>query len=285
MKRRKRAMGIMALVAGLATAAQATIIRPIWVISEEYAFQTASWTIDNSRMVTPVWEGDTLASALNATHEFGDHLDSSYISTDPGGYPSDFFASLPGGDTAVDLVYDLTGFGDTEFGSILIWNYEYFAGLGNQLRTIEVRVNTEAEGETNFNGTPITITLKPVADGDTDPSNDLGGVNAAQFFSLGPQNGRYVQISLTDNFYELQGNVDTDGGDRVCFGEVRFATETSAPLQPPVISSFSASATLVTNGTTVTLSWSTENEETLTIDPGIGDVTGLTSTQTRSSCL
>ena len=34
MRQRKIAIGIMALVAGLGAAAQATIINPIWVISE-----------------------------------------------------------------------------------------------------------------------------------------------------------------------------------------------------------------------------------------------------------
>ncbi len=47
----------------------------------------------------------------------------------------------------------------------------------------------------------------------------------------------------------------------------------------PVINSFTASETVVSTGQTVTLSWSVGNETGISIDQGIGDVTGLTSTQ------
>lgn len=49
--------------------------------------------------------------------------------------------------------------------------------------------------------------------------------------------------------------------------------------EPPVINSFTVDPPNVDSGSFVTLSWDVENAETLTIDQGIGDVTGLTSTQ------
>ncbi len=56
-------------------------------------------------------------------------------------------------------------------------------------------------------------------------------------------------------------------------------TATGTPAEPAVIQSFGASSTDVLAGETVTLSWATLYEETLTIDQGIGNVFGLTSTQ------
>ncbi|MCK4564304.1 MAG: hypothetical protein KAU94_06500, partial [Verrucomicrobia bacterium] len=48
---------------------------------------------------------------------------------------------------------------------------------------------------------------------------------------------------------------------------------------PPVVQSFTISSTNVLAGSEVTLSWQVDEATTLSIDQGIGDVTGLTSTQ------
>ncbi|MBL8031731.1 MAG: fibronectin type III domain-containing protein, partial [Candidatus Doudnabacteria bacterium] len=62
-----------------------------------------------------------------------------------------------------------------------------------------------------------------------------------------------------------------------------FVLGTQTPLPPPppatlpTISSFTATPTTVTSGTAVTLAWQTNNATTLTIDQGIGTVTGTTS--------
>jgi hypothetical protein len=215
----------------------AEIIRPAVVVSEEYVLNSADDTINNKGMNTPVNNGDTVESALAATHKFSNTYDSSYASTDPGGYPSDFFASLPGGDIDVDIVYDLTGGGNTDIGSIILWQYENSAGgvdrVGNQARTIEIRINTEAQGSATFSGSATTVTLLPVTDGDADPDNDQGGTNSAQLFALDSlENGRYVQLSITDNYYSLQGM--TAGGDRVGLGEVRFTSwQEAVCVNPP----------------------------------------------------
>lgn len=72
-------------------------------------------------------------------------------------------------------------------------------------------------------GPASTVTLLPVTDGDRDAANDMGGLNPAQGFALGALTGRYVKVSITDNYYGLQGM--TGGGDRVGLGEIRFTTE------------------------------------------------------------
>ncbi len=218
-------LGIAGSALGADINPSATIIQPTAVVSEEYVFNSAADTISNDRMATAVNGGDLLTAAIAAEHEFGGTYDGSYVSTDPGGYPSDFFASLPGGDTGVDIVLDLTGGGDTAVAGIVLWQYENNGGgaanVGNHARTIEIRVNTEAEGSATFAGAVTTVTLLPVTDGDEDATNDMGGVNSGQVFALSSAaTGRYVQLTITDNYVDEQGI--TAGGDRVGFSEVRF---------------------------------------------------------------
>jgi chitodextrinase len=53
--------------------------------------------------------------------------------------------------------------------------------------------------------------------------------------------------------------------------------ETPPPAAAPVISAFSAVPATITAGSTATLSWSVSNATSVTIDHGVGDVTGLTA--------
>lgn len=225
-----KCMKYMVAILACAGVANATIIQPTAVISEEYAVNEGAISmIDNARMNTAVNHGDSLASALAATHEYGAIYDGFYNSS-AWGYPSDFFATLPannGGDTDVDFVLDLGS--DQTLGSILLWQNSNNGGgadlVGNHARTIEIRVNTAAQGSGAFAGAATTVTLKPVTDGDADAGNDLGGVNSAQGFALDAlTSGRYVQLSITDNYYDAQG-MSLSSGDRVGLSEVRFASE------------------------------------------------------------
>jgi len=235
---RGRAMKLMTLIGAalvlVTTSAAGSVITPAEVISEEYVFNSAVNTINNVGMITPVYHGDDTAAALDAVHVHHGGYTGSFATTAPGGGGSDFFASI-GGDTAVEIVYDLTGGGDTPVDSMLVWQYENSGGgpdrVGNHARTIEIRINTEADGSTQFGGPPITVTLLPVTDGDADAANDLNGVNSAQAFELGELSGRYAKVSINDNYYGLQGMVG--GGDRVGLGEIRFAS-VELRVAPPV---------------------------------------------------
>lgn len=212
------------------------VIQPKAVVSEEYVFNSAVNTINNHRLSQAVNDGGAVASALSAIHGYGGIYNGSYASTAPGGRDADFFEYI-GNDTDVDIVYDLSGGGDLDIGSVIFWQYENSGSgdgteVGNHARTIEIRINTEAQGDADFLGAATTVTLLPVVDGDTDPDNDMGGVNSAQFFALDSlDHGRYVQLSITDNYYGLQGM--TGGGDRVGLGEVRFAALQSYCVNPP----------------------------------------------------
>jgi len=229
----KQTLLFFALLILLTVPTRAEVIQPVAVISEEYVYNSADHTIDNSGMSNPVVGGETPGSALDATHVFHGGYSVSYASTAPGGTGSDFFASI-GSDAAAELVYDLTGGGDTTFSGVIFWQYENSGGgaarAGNLTRTIEIRTNTESEGAALFVGPFQTVTLLPVTDGDTDATNDMGGRNSAQGFALGETSGRYVHIAITDNYFGIQGM--TAGGDRVGLGEIRFATE---PIPPRVL--------------------------------------------------
>ncbi len=231
-----------------------TVIQPTAVISEEEAFNSATTTIDNTRMITAVNDGDAMTTAVLAEHEFGTTYDGSYVSTDRNGGDAGAFFDGTGTDP-VNIVYDLTSGGDTSLDSILMWNYENRAAsgakAGNQLRTVEVRINTEAEGSVAFSGAATTITLKPGRDGDADPSNDMGSVNLPQVFTLGSQSGRYVQLSLTENYTGYQGI--TGGGDRVGFAEVRFA-EGAGVVTDPI-----GAISIANAAPGVAISWDTSN--------------------------
>lgn len=223
---------ILVTIALASSVASAAILTPHSLISEEYVFNSAANTINNVGMNTPVNQGDGVVSALGSTHIYHGGYAGSFATTAPGGGSSDLFASI-GTDQAVELVFDLTGGGDAPADSVLFWQYENSGGgpdkVGNHTRTVEIRFNTEAEGSVLFAGPPVYVTLLPVSDGDTDSGNDLGGINSAQVFPLGNQSGRYVQISITDNYYQVQGMVG--GGDRVGLGEIRF---TSSGVQETV---------------------------------------------------
>ncbi len=157
----------------------------------------------------------------------------SFVTTNPGG--TDDFYNYIGSDTDVDILLDLTGGGDATIRGFLLWQYQNNGGgtsrAGNALRNVEIRVNTEAQGTNSFSGTAVSLSIKPVVDGDTDDSNDLGGVNSVQAFNLGTQTGRYVLLSFIDNYFGLQGM--TAGGDRVGLGEVRFSTESVLSVPEP----------------------------------------------------
>lgn len=226
------------LIAG-SLLAHADVIQPVAVVSEEYVYTPAIKLIngegleDNKGITRSVTKQSTLSEALNTQHLYDGLFAESFVSTDLGKAGSDLFASLPDGDTDVDLVFDLTGGGNTALNSVLLWQYQNVGdaayAVGNHTRSIEIRVNTEAQGKTSFSASPTLVTLKPVTDGDEDedPNNDLGGNNTAQAFPLAGSSsfGRYVQVSITDNY--LGHQKITGGGDRVGLGEIRFVAATT----------------------------------------------------------
>ncbi len=184
--------------------------------------------IDNSGMTTAVNNGDSLETALFATHYFGSSYNRSYVSNGSG---ADYFSGY-GAQNPPVIVWDLTGGGDTRLDGIILWQYENNGGngvnIGNQAYEISFQFNSAIQGSELFTGPITTIYLKSVL--------GMGGINAAQLFEFDThsQYHRYVRMTITDNHYgdpAHEGVNPISGGDRVGLGEVRFVT-TSGPVVP-----------------------------------------------------
>jgi hypothetical protein len=153
-------------------------------------------------------------------HFWGDHT-FSYVTAAIPGFPAkyDFEAQRP------TLILDL-GI-DTQIGMIHVWGYSGGSGApmpqANSLKTFSLRFATDAEGPA---GLGSSITYNPSFN--LDPNNVPPGDSASGF--IVPREDfafdelltvRWVEMSLLDNFWDDQ--MLFRGGDRVGFGEVRFA--------------------------------------------------------------
>jgi len=236
--------------------ANAEIIVPT-IVSEtdtnHYSSATTAKLNDNSGMTPGVNAGDSLADAIGAIHANTGVFDS-WVTNDSA---PDYFGGF-GGTNPPEIIWDLTGGGDTPVGTLIIWQYQNDGGgnnqVGNHARTIELQFNTEAQGSDTFAGPIATVMALPTLTGDD---------NVAQPLALPGGEYRYVSMKITDNHAGDPDGVGvhaTIGGDRVGLGEVRFATETylteenfSKALNPQVEQTDSA----VPADVDVTLSWDT----------------------------
>ena len=214
----KRTLPIALVVSALATGAgMSAIILPTYLdavsAADSYSSGTPTQLVNGSGLSEAVPDGDTLSHALTVTHSFNGGFGESWVTN---GHDPDYFgvASPP------TIVLDLGS--DQPVGTVIFWQYQNNGGgagrTGNHAMTVNVRVNTDAEG-TDFTGAPIdeTVTVLNVETG-------LNGVNSAQAFAItGQPTGRYIQLEVTDNYYGQPGI--SAGGDRVGLGEVRVATE------------------------------------------------------------
>ncbi len=187
--------------------------------------------IDNSGMTPAVNNGDTLEAALAAVHTYGGGYAESYISNASG---SDYFAGY-GSTQPPIFIWDLTSGGDVSVGGIILWQYQNNGGnyisIGNHAYTIDLQFNTEAQGAGTFSGPVTTIAMKSVV------GLNNGNINTAQLFELSSAKIRYVKMVITNNHYgdpASEGVNPTGGGDRVGFGEIRFATSNGLTNFSPV---------------------------------------------------
>ena len=208
-----------------ASASAAIVIPTIADASGSNAFNPATTTVNGSGLSGTLANGDSLATALGLTHAFNGDFAQSYVSNASG---TDYFAA----GTPPVIIYDLGS--DVSLANVILWQYQNNGGpgtdnQGNHTRTLDLRINTAAQGFGSFSGTTTSITMLPVEDNDAIGGNDLGGVNSAQNFAL-TGTGRYVQVTFTDNYRNFQGI--TVGGDRVGLGEIAFnaVPEPSAAL-------------------------------------------------------
>jgi len=123
------------------------------VNTNPYSTATTDKLTDNSGMTPAVNAGDSLESAVAATHVYGGVFES-WVTN---GAAPDYSASQP----APVFVWDVTGGGNTQLAAIILWQYQNDGGgtgrVGNHAKTIELQFNTEAEGSATFAGPVTTV--------------------------------------------------------------------------------------------------------------------------------
>jgi hypothetical protein len=223
----RRTFVLTALAVSLAAnASAANVVNPVGVtLTGASTLFPATQLIDGSGLEFPLVNGAPLPPVWN--HRWGSPAGDSWVSSAPGGFPSDWYAASS---TTPTFVLDLGQ--DTALDAVHLWAYSGGTGVGgtiqgNSARTLEFRFNTAAQGNGAFAGPAVTVTMDhgPVS------QTPAGFVLPRQDFALGSQTARWVEMRITDNWYVAPGDGSTQdehghlmrGGDRVGLGEVRFS--------------------------------------------------------------
>jgi PEP-CTERM motif len=198
-----------------------TVINPVNVtLTGADEFFPAVHIIDGSGLSAQPNSGDLVPANWN--HYFGDPGNQSWVSG-AFGFPSDWFAASG---TIPTFVLDLGQ--EVTIDTVHLWAYSGGTGFadtyqGNSAKIVELRFNTDFEGNILFSGPAVEVDL------DHGPLNQEPAdfVIPDQTFSLGSQLARYVEMRVTDNWFEPPGDATggnvARGGDRVGLGEVRFS--------------------------------------------------------------
>lgn len=119
-----------------------------------------------------------------------------WTTTDPGGFPSDFFAS-----TSATIIFDLTLDNTYNITDLYTWGYHFGSLNGNDISalTIDYGVGNFTDGTLNVN---VALATNP---GDA-VQTSLGTITANQ-----------LRLTVTDNHFGA-----ATGGDRVSAAEFRF---------------------------------------------------------------
>lgn len=259
------AKALIASAALLAAQAGATIVAPTYVAAgstpDSFSTGTPDKLVNNSGMTPAVVSGTSLEAAIAATHVFNGGFSESWVTNDPAPGGGDYFEEsliIP------TMIFDLGQ--DLEVLDLFFWQYQNNGGgganIGNQVKDIEVRFNTAAEGSTTFAGAPFNVTglLSSLA---TNQQN----IGQRRTLTV-PTTARYVQLRVIDNYFGQPGI--GLGGDRVGIGE--FRVNVSADPEIVVPGSISASG----NGAARTIQVPVSNAgSTLGLD-----ITGLEVTGT-----
>jgi Tol biopolymer transport system component len=208
----------------IATSAAAQIIVPTLVSTQNDNTDVAAGaSLDNltngSGLSSPLPNGSTLETALTVTHTFSASGELQSWTTRSSLPSTDYYSASP----MPVFVWDLGQ--DTPLDHIVLWQYGNDGGGlnrdGNAARTFLLRFNTAAEGTSFAGASEFGGTLtRPWA---------TGGTNGAQAFPLGGVIARYVELTVSDNYF---GAGTVGGGDRVGLGEIRFNAGTVSNAVP-----------------------------------------------------
>jgi len=192
----------------VSTQAAETIYKPIgFTLTGAPEFFPGANVINGSGLSSPLNTGDSYTPGT-VTHASGSADTSSWVSNDPGGYPSDYFASNP---NPVVFVFDLGG--DQTLNMAHFWAYSADrTEHPNSLTAFNLRFNTDAQGAATFGGSMVAFSGLAL--------NNNPDISAQDLPFGSDVTARYVQMTLADNGFDAAN--PGNGGDRVGFGEIRF---------------------------------------------------------------
>lgn len=122
-----------------------------------------------------------------------------WVTTDPGGFPSDFFASNGGTSIVFEFTLDQT----YNITDLVTWGYHFGALNDNDIS--QVTIDFGVGDFANTTG-PLGVG-QSLAAGESVTTNLGGAIQANQ-----------IRLTVTDNYY----NINNNGGDRVGIAEIRF---------------------------------------------------------------
>lgn len=149
--------------------------------------------------ITRLYQGPGVGYAVSPPHD--GFAAQTWVTNDPGGYPSDYLAIRP----APVLIIDLGQ--DRYLTEISTWGYT--TGNDNGVKTFTLRFASAAQGTAGFGATIPN----------QGPFNCAKSDITRDSHPLTPATARYVEFTCTDNYYTGTGGA---GGDRVGLGEIAF---------------------------------------------------------------
>jgi hypothetical protein len=152
----------------------------------------------------------TIGNYLTVSHaavNFGPS--NAWVTTDPGGYPSDFFAS---GGQPQAFGISLGGLFAVE--SVVVWGYHFGNANGNSARQLSLDFSIDG-------GLSYVSSVKDLV---VNTNVVVGGAAEAAF---APVNANFIRATFTDNHFDPSN--PGAGGDRMGIAEVRFTGGDAIP--------------------------------------------------------
>lgn len=151
--------------------------------------------------------------------KLSDGAEGLWVTADDAGFPADYIEAVG----MPTLTFDLGS--DMELGSVSVWGYS--DGNTNGASEFSLAFATEAEGAGG--GAAAAGPYATLGDLTTGMSDAL----SRQAFDFSPVTARYVELTVSDNFFVAPGDGSVEGtlagGDRAGLGEVAF----QAPVPEP----------------------------------------------------
>ena len=192
----KKTPFILALLCGAASlASAATFHTPVSITATN---SVAYFAVAN------LHQGPSVGYSASAPHDGAIPGALTWVTDAPGGFPSDYIAQVGMPILVIDLGSDLF------LTEISTWGYT--TSNANGASAFNLRFATGAEGTGGF-GSSI-----PNQGGFTAAFSDV----TRDSHTLTPLTARFVEMTITDNYYSGGGLGPPAGGDRVGLGEIAF---------------------------------------------------------------